>query len=79
MPWKHISIARLEIANFKRFYGHHVLDLLSQPDANKPLILIGGENGSGKTSIHEAIYYALYVDSELSHFSGTDCYPQAVA
>jgi DNA sulfur modification protein DndD len=79
MPWKHISIARLEIANFKRFYGHHVLDLLSQPDANKPLILIGGENGSGKTSIHEAIYYALYVDNDLPGIQTRPNYLRAVS
>lgn len=57
MPWTHLSIARLELTNFKRFYGSHSLELLSQPDFDKSLILIGGENGRGKTTLHEAIYY----------------------
>lgn len=48
MPWKHISIAHLEMTNFKRFYGRHTLELLSQPELGKPLVLIGGDNGRGK-------------------------------
>jgi DNA sulfur modification protein DndD len=64
MVWKRVTIARLELRNFKKFYGVHHLDL--QPESqSRPLVLIGGDNGRGKTSIHEAINYALYEDGDL--------------
>lgn len=79
MPWKHISLARLEMTNFKRFYGHHTLDLLSEPEIGKPLVLIGGDNGRGKTSIHEAINYALYEDDDLPGIHTRPSYLRAVS
>lgn len=79
MPWTHLSIARLELTNFKRFYGNHSLDLLSQPDLGKPLILIGGDNGRGKTTLHEAIYYTLYEDGDLPGIQTRPNYLRAVS
>lgn len=46
--------------NFRVFRGEHVLDLAPNEEPGKPLILIGGLNGSGKTSILTAIRLALY-------------------
>lgn len=46
---KRVSILSIEMRNFKRFYGKHVIDLCPDPSGDKPLILIGGDNGSGKT------------------------------
>lgn len=79
MQLKHISIARLEITNFKRFYGYHAIELLPQPDVGKPLILIGGDNGRGKTSMHEAINYTLYEDDDLPGIQTHPNYLRAVS
>jgi DNA sulfur modification protein DndD len=77
--WKHISIARLKMTNFKRFYGTHEIDLISQPDLGKPLVLIGGDNGRGKTSIHEAINYVFYEDGDLPGIQTRPNYLRAVS
>ena len=79
MPWKHIAITRLEVNNFKRFYGQHGLDLRSHPDIDKPIVLIGGNNGTGKTSLHEAINYALYEDGDLPGIQNRPTYLKAVS
>lgn len=56
-------IKKLVLNNYKTFYGHQELDL-DIPDKprqdNKNIILIGGLNGSGKTSILKAIHYSLF-------------------
>ncbi|MBA7669813.1 hypothetical protein ES703_77947 [subsurface metagenome] len=77
--WKHISIARLFMTNFKRFYGTHELNLLTKPEIDKPLVLIGGENGRGKTSIHEAINYVFYEDGDLPGIQTRPNYLRAVS
>jgi len=69
----------LELCNFKRFYGQHSIDLMPVEGETKPLILIGGDNGRGKTSIHEAINYALYVDDELPGIQTRPSYLRAVS
>src|SRR3990172_8544627 len=79
MPWKNIKLARVEFSNFKRFYGQHSLDLLPDACGGKPLILIGGDNGRGKTSIHEAINYALYEDDDLPGINTRPNYLKAVS
>jgi len=53
-------ITKLVMRNFRVFRGEHVLDLAPNEEPGKPLILIGGLNGSGKTSILTAIRLALY-------------------
>lgn len=65
MLWQTFTITKLELMNFKRFCGRHEIDLSTNPTEGKTIVLVGGENGRGKTSIYEAVNYALYVDSDL--------------
>jgi len=51
-------IKKLVLQNFRVFHGVHEIEL--SPSNNKPIILFGGLNGSGKTSILTAIRLALY-------------------
>ncbi|MCJ8014174.1 DNA sulfur modification protein DndD [Paenibacillus sp. KQZ6P-2] len=56
-------IKKLVLNNYKTFYGHQELDLNIPDDSrndNKNIILVGGLNGSGKTSILKAIHYSLF-------------------
>ena len=65
--------------NFKRFYGHHQIDLLTSPKSGRNIVLIGGDNGRGKTSIHEAINYVLYEDGDLPGLQTRPSYLKAVS
>jgi DNA sulfur modification protein DndD len=53
-----VRINRITFENFMPYYGTNVLDL--RAPINTPVILILGENGYGKTSIHHAIRWCLY-------------------
>lgn len=44
--------------NFSSYEGINIFDFTTTP--RKTIILIGGQNGAGKTSIFEAIKIALY-------------------
>ncbi len=79
MLWRNLNITKLEMMNFKRFYGYHSLDLLTEPDAGRNLVLIGADNGMGKTSIHEAINYALYEYPDLPRITTKPDYVTAVS
>ena len=48
----------LVLQNFGPYHGRHCLDLC--PTAEQPVILIGGLNGGGKTTLMDALRLALY-------------------
>ena len=50
-------IKRIKVRNFKTYLQ---LDLDISVDEERPIILIGGVNGGGKTTLFESIYGALY-------------------
>jgi DNA sulfur modification protein DndD len=53
-----MRIQELSLKNFRAFEGEHVLDLRSARDDE--LVLVFGENMSGKTSLFLALHYCLY-------------------
>lgn len=55
-----MQIGALELRNFRCFSA---LEL----EINSPLVLISGTNGSGKTSLLEALHYACYLRSFRTH------------
>ncbi len=57
-----MKICRLALVNFGLFRGSNEIDLAPKKRHNKsrPVILIGGSNGAGKTTILEAIRLCLY-------------------
>ncbi len=58
---------QLVLHNVGTFAGRHVIDL-TPPSSSRPIVLVGGLNGAGKTTILESIQLALY--GSLSHASG---------
>jgi DNA sulfur modification protein DndD len=73
---------RLKLGNFRVYRGDHEIDLTPEgPCGKKPIILFGGLNGAGKTSILTAVRLALYgrrilgakVSSEEYHQYLADC------
>ncbi|WP_377639276.1 DNA sulfur modification protein DndD [Oryzobacter terrae] len=58
---------RLVLHNVGTFAGRHVIDL-TPPSVDRPIVLVGGLNGAGKTTILESIQLALY--GSLAHASG---------
>lgn len=51
---------RLTFDNYRAFYGHQTLDMSFDFADDRNVILIGGLNGSGKTTILDAIRLGLY-------------------
>lgn len=58
-------IAKIELNNFKS-YQHQVFEF-PPPEEDRNIVLIGGMNGFGKTSILEAIYLGLYGKESIEH------------
>lgn len=52
-----MKIKRIYAENYKTYRG---LDLNMEVTGERPIILIGGANGCGKTTLFDAIYHALY-------------------
>jgi len=52
----------LTLENFGLYHGRHSLNLQPEtaPEGQRPIILIGGLNGGGKTTLMDAIRLALY-------------------
>ena len=53
-----MEIRKIRICNFSSYVGENTIDLSTQNEQN--VILIGGNNGTGKTSLFTAIKLALY-------------------
>ncbi len=58
-------IAKIELFNFKS-YQHQTFEF-PQPKAGRNIVLVGGMNGYGKTSILEALYLGLYGKEAVEH------------
>jgi DNA sulfur modification protein DndD len=58
-------IAKIELFNFKS-YQHQTFEF-PQPRAGRNIVLIGGMNGYGKTSVLEALYLGLYGKEAVEH------------
>ncbi len=54
-----MNLKSIILYNFKNFYGRHVFDMTFENESQN-IILVSGPNGSGKTSILEAIRLCLY-------------------
>lgn len=63
----------LVLNNVGTFAGKQTIDL-TPPSASKPIVLVGGLNGAGKTTILESIQLALYGSLTPSSGRGTGSY-----
>lgn len=61
--WKTLSmkLIKLEINNFRQFYGKQIIDFASE--SNKGVTLIHGENNGGKTALLNALRWCLYEET----------------
>lgn len=60
-------IERLRLRNFGIYGGEHAFDLGPDEEGGKPIVLIEGHNGAGKTTFLEAIRLALYGKAALGN------------
>jgi DNA sulfur modification protein DndD len=60
-------ISKLELINFKS-YQHQIFDF-PFPHDGKNIVLIGGMNGFGKTSLLEAVYLGLYGKEAITYLA----------
>jgi AAA15 family ATPase/GTPase len=54
-----MRIIKLEIQDFRAFYGNHIIEFAKEGERGKQNLLLYGENGSGKSSLLLAIQYVL--------------------
>jgi DNA replication and repair protein RecF len=62
MGLKQLQLASIQLKDF-RCFGQTTIDL------NSPIVLICGSNGTGKTSLLEALYYGCYLRSFRTHLA----------
>lgn len=55
-----MKILELKICNFKNYQGLHKINLTPDNECKRNIILIGGENGAGKTTIFEAVKLCMF-------------------
>jgi DNA sulfur modification protein DndD len=60
-----MRIEKLELENFKSYEGKNMIDLATDP--GKPIVILKGDNGAGKTSILEAINWCFYGFAAFGH------------
>jgi DNA sulfur modification protein DndD len=56
-----MKLIKLEINNFRQFYGKQIIDFASE--SNKGVTLIHGENNGGKTALLNALRWCLYEET----------------
>ena len=61
-------ISKIELTDFKS-YQHQVFNFPVPSEAGKNIILIGGMNGYGKTSLLQAIYLGLYGKEAITYLA----------
>jgi len=70
-----LQFHRITFKNYKVYLGSHTIDC-STIDKHKPIVLIGGETGSGKTSLLEGIKLCLYGKNNSLLLKGYSSYNQ---
>ena len=61
---------RLVVENFRPFYGSHELEFSTDPQ--RPVTLIFGANGGGKTTLLTAMYWCLYGSTKVDPNTSED-------
>lgn len=64
-----MKITKIKLNNFRQFFGSQVLDLST--DAERNVTLIRADNGVGKTTLLNAIYWCFYEET-TKNFEGKD-------
>lgn len=71
-----MKIIKLILNNFSSYEGENDFDFIT--DSNRPIILIGGQNGAGKTSLFTAIKIALYGPLAFGYTGYTSYYTKKI-
>lgn len=71
-----MQITRLELNNFSSYEGMNIFDF--SVDKERPIILIGGQNGAGKTSLFTAIKIALYGPLSFGYTGNNSFYSKKI-
>lgn len=71
-----MKLNHLSITDFGPYRGQHEFDLRTTPDS--PVILFGGKNGAGKTTIFESVQLCLHGQSALGRRTSTSEYESKV-
>ena len=59
-----MKLIRLELENFRQYYGKQTIDFATGNDKNTTILF--GENGKGKTGIYRAIMFVLFGSKNIS-------------